>query len=226
MKGLLPKVAYGLLAVLLVAAILIGIGQRESTARPVASSYNPSGLHALQELLDRNGIPTVISRLRQPQLGEKDLVIAAYIEDGPTIFGNNPLEPLEKYLEKFINRGGRVLVLPFESDFRKRSQQALKSPTSIVNADGNETLQISTSPITYANLSAYDSGVTSSTADFLPFEYEDLSYSPWLKRSVDSNEPFLALSSKGKGILARSADGLFATNRFLDRDDNAKFALK
>ena len=51
MKGLLPKFSFGLLAVLVLATILLTVGRRETYAQPSVTSYNPSGLHALQEVL-------------------------------------------------------------------------------------------------------------------------------------------------------------------------------
>ena len=62
MKNVLPRFAFALLAVLVIAAVLLTLGQRESQAHPSAGSYNPSGLHAFYTLLQQNGVPVVTER--------------------------------------------------------------------------------------------------------------------------------------------------------------------
>jgi hypothetical protein len=225
-KSAVPRFATALLAILILAALLLSLGQRETEAHPSASSYNPSGLHALQELLQRNGVPTVVDRLNQPMLKPNDLVIAAYIESGPDIFGRKPLEEIEKSLKSFMQNGGRVLVIPFDPDFRQRSYEAVKATIPVVNPSSNDTLQVNTSAPTFGRLSTSGESVSSSMATFLTLDYQDFHYSPWLLRAKNSGEPFAVLMVNGKGILARTTDGLFATNRFLDRADNADLALR
>lgn len=224
MKSVAAKVALGLFAILLLAALLLTLGQRETQARPSALSYNPSGLHALKELLERNGIETIVDRLDQPRLAKSDLVLAAYVESGPDIFERKPLQDIETSLKKHVEKGGRVLVLPFDDDFRARSFTAIKQLTEVETPDGESTLNISFAPSTYASLSGSDAGVTSGSATFLPIEYTDQTYVAWY-RVDDSASPFVVMSSYEGGILCRTSDGLFVTNRFIDRGDNAKFAL-
>lgn len=210
MKGLLPKFGFALVAILIVSAILISLGQRESKAKPSANSYNPSGLHAFMELLHKNGIRTRVDRLQKPRLDSKDLVIAAYIEAGPSAFGSSPIKDIEQALEGHIAKGGRVLVLPFEEDFRARSFTAVKAATPIRSWSGDETLQVSSAPLTFGT-----------SPQFLPTGYAD--YWAWTKKD---ESPFVVMEQMGDGILARASDGLFATNRFLDRADNAQLALR
>jgi hypothetical protein len=225
-KGLIPRFALGLLAVLVIAAILISLGQRETYARPSANSYNPSGLHALRELLSENGIASKIDRLEVPRIEPNDLVIAAYVESGPSMFGQDPLDPIEKQLDRHIRRGGRVMVLPFDEDFRARSLTAVKAATPIFSTSSKESLQVNSAPLTFGNLSEWGEEATSGSATFLPFEFEDDTYSPWFRRSSNSGEPFLTLALRGSGMFARFSDGMFATNRFIDRSDNAQIALR
>jgi hypothetical protein len=225
-KNLLPRFAFALVAVLIIAGLLITLGKRESEASPSAYSYNPSGLHALEELLHRNGIETTVSRLVQPLVGPKDLVIAAYVEEGPQMWGSSPLAPVEKSLKTFISKGGRVLVIPFDRDFRARSYEAIKGFTPVVSLRSEETLQINSSPLTYGYLSAYDGASSSGNATFLPIEEYGETYSPWYRQGVEQGQPFVSIASEGKGLLARTSDGLFVTNRFIDQGDNARLALQ
>lgn len=226
MKANISRLAYGLVAILIIAAILISIGQRETNAKPSAGSYNPSGLHAFQELLGRNGIRTRVDRLEQPQLKPNDLVIAAYVDEGPQIWGDNPLAPIDKSLKEHLKKGGRILVLPFDKDFRARSFTAVKATTPIVNKFDETVLQVNSAPLTFGSFSDYDGEVSTGSAQLLPFTFEDVTYSSWMKREVNSTDPFVAYASRGKGMIARTADGLFATNRFIDRNDNATIALQ
>lgn len=226
MKGLIPRIAYGLVAILLIAAILLTLGQRETYARPLASSYNPSGLHAFQELLGRNGIPSRIDRLEQPRLKPTDLVIAAYIDDDRPFLSESPLKPIEKALMKFIEGGGRVLVLPFDQDFRARSHSAIKATTPIVSSLDGSKLEVNSAPLNFSSLTLYRDQLSSGGSYFLPFDYESNIFASWFKRDLNSTDVFVANGSVGKGILARTSDGLFATNRFIDRADNATLALQ
>lgn len=226
MKDLLPRIAYSLIAILIIAGILISIGQRETYAKPSANSYNPSGLHAFQELLSRNSIKTRIDRLEQPRLTNKDLVVAAYVDMGPNLFGGNPLEAIEESLEAHIKKGGKVLILPFDQDFRARSFTAVKTTTPIVKTSDGTKLEVSSAPLTFARLSDYDGEVQTDNTKLLPYSYEDQTYTSWSKREAKSGEPFVAYASRGKGMIVRTADGLFATNRFIDRADNAALALQ
>jgi hypothetical protein len=225
MKSVAGKVAVGLIAILLIAALLLTLGQRETQARPSANSYNPSGLHALKELLERNDIETVVDRLDQPRLRKTDLILAAYVESGPDIFERKPLEAIENSLKKHVENGGRVLVLPFDDDFRARSFTAIKQFAKIETADGETVMKVSFAPSTYASLSGSVAGVTSGSATFMPIEYTDPAYIAWYLTG-DAASPYVAMSSRGEGILCRTTDGLFASNRFIDRGDNAKFALR
>ena len=222
MKGLLPKFSFGLLAVLVLATILLTVGRRETYAQPSVTSYNPSGLHALQEVLHAQGIPTHVSRLQQPKLMQNDLVIAAYVEDD----GMQARSTIEESLTAFVKAGGRVLVLPFDRDFRARSFTAIKAPVSIVNGITNETLKVNTAPLTYGSLFEFEENASTSTASFLEIASGVETFSPWEKNSAGSGEPFITTSLLGQGILARATDGLFATNRFIDRFDNAEVAVR
>lgn len=228
MKGLIPRFAYGLVAILIIAAILLTLGQRESNARPSANSYNPSGLHALQELLNRNGIRTRVDRLDDPQLKPSDVVIAAYVETGPRDFGESPLKSIESSLKSHLEAGGRVLVLPFDRDFRANSFSAVKETIPIVDAISGKVLQVNSTPLEHTALSVTQGGVTPGGETFLRFAFEDTLYAAWLKKNRQSSEVFAAYASIGEnsGILLRTSDGLFATNRFIDKADNSVLALQ
>ena len=226
MKGLLPKFAYGLVAILVIAGLMITLGQRESQSKPSATSYFPSGLHAFQDLLERNGISTHVDRLEQPRLKPTDLVIAAYVNRGFTVFGDSGPKPIEESLKRHLQRGGRVLVLPFDEDFRARSFTAIKQLTPVVSKDGQDKYEISSSPLDSGGLFEYQTGLSAGGARFLPIEFSDDVFMPWLKRDPKSTDGFVAIAGRGPGMLCRTADGLFATNRFMDRGDNAQFALR
>jgi hypothetical protein len=226
MKGLLPKFAYALLAILLVAGLLLTLGQRETKAYPSANSYAPSGLHALRELLETNGVATHLDRLESPRLRKGDLAVVAHVNRTFSFFGGNPLKPVEESLEKFVKDGGTVLVLPFDEDFRARSYTAIKQFTAVVSPDGQEKYEVNSSPLDFGTMSENGDNFSSGGAQFLPIEFEDETYTSWYKRGPASGEPFVAISSRSAGTLCRTADGLFVTNRVLDRGDNAELALR
>jgi len=223
MKSVIPRFAYALLAILAFAAVLLTIGQRETEINPVASSYNPSGLHAFQELLEANGIPTEITRLQQPRLQPNDLAIAAYSDTGSYVRGPRPTETIDNSLLAHLKRGGKVLVLPFDPDFRQTSKDALVTPIELVNAGTGDRLQINHSSFEATSLDeGYEDGPDRGSP--LTIKSDTTSFVAW-KRSGVSNTPFVTFARTGDGTLARAAEGLFVTNRFIDRNDNAKLAL-
>ena len=218
MKRLIPRAAFILVAVLVIAGILLTLGQREGYTNPIASSYNPSGLHAFQELLGQNGIPSLVTRNNAPRLRKSDLVIATYVQS------DTDVSAIETNLKAFVESGGRVLVLPFDNDFRARSKTAYQYPTQIVSNATGDTLKVHSSPLDYNNMLAFD-GQVSGGGSFLSLNYNSISFVPWSKSARNSNAPMLVIESRGEGLLARASDGLFATNRFIDKEDNAQFAL-
>ena len=225
MKPKLTRIAFTLLSVLILAAILLTLGQREREARPSATSYNPSGLHALRQLLIERGIETRVDRYEQPRLAKNELAVAAYVESGPDLFGGKPLKAIEEALHGHLEKGGRVLVLPFDPDFQGRSIEAVKATTEVIQASTKRKLQVNTSPLTFATLTIDGGSASAGSATFLNLEFEAFAYASWLKRGFGSNDPFVVTTKSSDGILARTADGLFATNRFIDRSDNAEIAL-
>ncbi|MFQ3676314.1 MAG: hypothetical protein SNJ74_00005, partial [Fimbriimonadaceae bacterium] len=58
----LPRFVWVFVALLAIAAGLVGLGQRESTTRPVSDSFAPSGLRAFAELLAQNGFEVSVVR--------------------------------------------------------------------------------------------------------------------------------------------------------------------
>ncbi len=173
-----------------------------------------------------NGIPSRIDRMEQPRLKPTDLAVAAYIDDDRPLFGESPLIPIEKSLTKFIEEGGRVLVLPFDQDFRGRSYTAIQATTPITSSLDGSKLEVNSAPLTLSSLTLYRDQLSSGSSFFLPFDNGSNIFASWFKRDLNSTDVFVANGSVGKGILARTSDGLFATNRFIDRADNATLALQ
>ncbi|MCC7229922.1 MAG: hypothetical protein IT203_05975 [Fimbriimonadaceae bacterium] len=225
MKTKLIRIAFALLSVLILAAILLTLGQREREARPSATSYNPSGLHALRQLLTERGIETRVDRYEQPRLAKNELVIAAYVESGPDLFGRKPLKAIEEALNGHLKKGGRVLVLPFDPDFQARSVEAVKATTGVIQPSTKRELQVNTSPLTFSTLTIDSGRASAGSATFLNLEFEAFAFASWMKDSFGSKDPFVITTKSRDGILARTADGLFATNRFIDRNNNAEVAL-
>jgi len=222
MKNLLPRFVYALLAILVLSAVILTLGQRESQTNASATSYNPSGFHALQELLQRNGIPTEVTRFQQPKLQPTDLVVAPYLEGIRDLFDMNSLETIEKALQAHVKRGGRVLVIPLDRDFRESSNKAIAETTEIVNQVTQQHLKVHHAPILSDNSYTEDGEFRTG---FMTPEESGPTFTAWsIAGNLDT--PFVSFVKSGEGTLANVSSGLFATNRFIDRADDAEFAVR
>lgn len=188
----------------MVGILVITLGRRESEAFPSAASYNPSGVAALAELLRREGYQVRADSLTTPSLAPGEVPIAFEYSVSRDDFATED-SPFDTWLHRFVGQGGRAVVFSLDPRFQAASRAALARPISVSNRSGR-------------HLSIYAGPAL-----------EDL---PWL----DSDTPQMGLLSYrggsvadayavGKGLLVYGRDGLAATNRFLDRGDDAEFVL-
>jgi hypothetical protein len=197
------------LGLLVLSACLIALGRRESEAFPATDSFYPSGTAALHDLIARQGFQVAVDRRPNPRLGKNDVAIAFVFEQTTwslTEEETQSVPPANRNLRKFIEGGGRALVLPIEKGFHDVSRQMLEASVEVRNTRGN--LKRKVTP-----------GTGSIIADFLPLD-ESKAVPVWV-----AQEPFLSAYRVGKGTAVVASDGLFATNRFVDKLDNAEVLL-
>jgi len=209
-------VALVLLGLLGITATMVLLGRRESNAMPSSSSFAPSGTAAFRQLLDRSGFKTDATSSRRPRLAATDvLVVFDYAIDPEDIFGRaiNPEQVKAKEaIQNHLDSGGRVLIFPVLANFRSASLAVGKTLTPInVQGDLKSTLNISsgTGSEPQTTLQQYIDGVNNPA-------------SIW--QNGDQSEVLAFQVGQGRALVVR--DGIFATNRFFDRGQNAEFAMR
>jgi hypothetical protein len=210
------------LAILAVAAMLLSLGKRETQSFPAASSFEPSGASVFCELLKRQGYNVEISRELRPKLRPQDLVIAFQPTRPKSVWEevSTESEEGEKAASEFdstfngvllehFKSGGRAIFLPLQEDYLAASRSALKSP-----------------PVQAKRIGASDS----LAANLSPVkEYQN----PLLNEIFQKHRAVRVWTGANpqdavhavrieKGIVFVPANGILATNRFIDRVRNAQ----
>jgi hypothetical protein len=209
----MPRSAWVALGILALGGGLFSLGQRETRAFPSAESVAPSGTAAFSRLLEQQGYSVVADRRRQPRLRPDDLAVAFVIVDTPfTLLGegtdtpNDPLSPTFQHLHEHLSQGGRVLLLPVSYDFPAASRAAFdRGSVSVDSATGDEFQVVASTLIASEE----------ATVRLAP----DASSVPLFTSGEDA---FVTGSLHENGVAVILSDGIIATNRFLDREDNAQ----
>lgn len=214
------NLAIAFVGILVVSAAQILVGTQESTTRPWMRNYAPSGTAALAELLARNGYSTEANRSTHPVFGPRDLVVVFWPQSAVSIARNSvrddstvddPETAYERTIFAHAKRGGAVVVFPIESDFAKASLRIPAEGTTVDRFGSTRKMRVTTSGIaleSHPNATREDLRTLHQSAS-LPLY------------SKPNSVAFVTLAKVGKGAIATFEDGLLATNRFLDRNDNA-----
>ncbi len=204
MKGP-PTFLWVLVGLLALSAALISLGKTEARTDPSVSSYAPSGSRAFVELLTRSGYTVAVDDRSTPRPTPSDLVVA-FVVTNESIFGDSESHAAPGFIRsvgQFVSDGGRALILPVDDDFREASVSATEDgPVRVTSAKGR------VAQILTGSASPPPALLGANTASSL-----DL----W----QDADDGRVELTKKGRGYMAVAYDGLLATNRFIDRADNA-----
>jgi hypothetical protein len=212
-------VAWVLVALLGLVVGFAALGQRDTTTNPDPSSYRPSGTAALAELLRRTGRTVSIDPSTRPKLSKSDVVIAfldeettgSGLEDAEALLsGGSPTERIWPRLQAFVEEGGSVLLLPFNPNFIKASRERIATlPTEVRRAGTEDRLHATIGPDAQPNWTKelFDNAVGPASL--------------YTRREG----PVVEAWGLGKGVVVEVVDGLIATNRFIDRQDNARLII-
>jgi hypothetical protein len=211
----LVTIALALTGVLIIAAALIALGSQERRTFPSANSFLPSGSSAFQELLRRSGYTVVVDQNTRPKLQPGDLAVAFYT-NAPTNINitaeqdEDKLAPTIDALTEFVKVGGNMLALPVSPDFEEESKNIYDRHSAITSPSGIP------ARVSWDHTDPLD--------DFLDTG-DSVDYQAWGSNTQPVEDgktsTFVDLVTLGKGHEAVVAEGLVATNRFLDRDQNA-----
>jgi len=206
----LPPIAWALAGLLGIAAFLLSLGQQDVNSNPEAHSYSPSGISAFCELLRRHGLQVVVDQQTRPRLGPNDIAVAFEMQPvdiAKTVGVSTPEGDFRDYFWKHISDGGTGILLPMQRDFFSASQIATdSSPLSISDSTTGETFKMSSSE--------------SEVSDFTEPDISDTNSSITLWAS--NRQAFLRAYRVNKGTALVIKDGIGITNRFIDKNDNAK----
>ncbi len=203
----LPPIVWVLLGLLVLGAAMMSLGTAERDSFPSASSFSPSGSKALADLLSREGYKVSITLDPDPILDKEDVMVAFKTgEEEMSDFIVGPGQDKKKDIAvDFFKHGGKVLQFDVPKDFNEASKQANRLVSEMTPAIGQ-----SPKPLRI-NLLVTSSG---------DYPSEDNLVLGAVGPSAVATAYF-----QHDGTLIDIADGIIATNRFLDQNDNASEAL-
>ncbi len=200
----LPKIIWVGVALLGVSAALLTLGSRDNFPHPTTTSYSPSGTAAFAELLRRQGLNVSADLSAKPRLAPGDLAIA-FTVDTPGVQEPGKPIPFADAAIEHLKAGGMVLLLPVPYEFSKQSLSSLRTKPIEVDA-GSRTLSVSS-----ANLPPAGRLIAE-------VKRQGQSIDAWKV----GDEPYMVATRVGKGSALTLVNGIIATNRFIDREQNAE----
>lgn len=206
------RVSSVLAGLLVIGMIMLTIGQPERETNPSAENYGPSGLAALADLLRQSGYEVRLDRRERPRIRKDELAIAMDVEkEAGAEFLQEPPQ-FEGILASFVSEGGTLLTGTAPKNFNTASKSTSPVKASLVDESGRARedgphAQVSAGTWTVANLN--------------PDPMESEVATVWL----GGNQKLVQAYAYDAGLAYALGSSLFLSNRFLDKAENAKFAL-
>ena len=210
------RIALALVGILGISAALLSLGDSDSQASPSLASYNPSGASAFAELLRQSGYRVSSSYSTRPYLGSGDLAISFIFADRRVGTETNPLRAKDEIASKTqgaiaaeVNAGANALFLQVPANF-----------------------QSATPEVAEAKVAQLPGKFPSGTVTLRKTEREPAVIDIHEKRTetmdlgvIDKVTPLAKFAKVGKGYMIQPVDGMLATNRFIDKADNAQLLM-
>jgi hypothetical protein len=202
-----PMVIWFLLGILGLAAFTLSLGSNDTTTDPSPTSYKPSGTKAMADLLRSQG--HTLNYAESPNASTKDkpiLVVFSVVHEDGGIAGpvaeTDAESKTDDQVRDYLADGGTAIWLGIGEEFASESKTAATT-TSIDGPAG---------PLT-VNTALVQNDHTALTSE----QGFQLASTP--------SGPLATLISAGKGKLLAINDGIIATNRFIDKNENAAALL-
>ena len=214
----LPSIAYTLVGLLLLSAILLSIGHTDDSTQPAADSYTPSGMRAFAELLQREGYRVEIDQSSRPGAGPGDTVIGFTLEGSGSAISAK-VDKTREYIDALEAKGANLIIATLPGDFQKASRAIIdRPPVPITNVITGEKLQVT------AAISDDEQPETKKKSGAKEDSAQDASI--WLWDADKPGDLFsVSLGRVKRGTEIEFDNGLFLTNRFIDKHDNAALAI-
>jgi hypothetical protein len=208
----LPVLAWVLLGLLILGAMAIGLNRQEGEGVPTTDSHAPQGVSAFAEVLRRMGYQVVADRSSRPRLEEGDVAVAFLYRDSITPFAIERArwsDPFLGALNGLLLDGRPVVLMQLEPVFRRRSAtHGNDSPGAVVlYGEGSRAV---------LDLGYWDNERTARRP--VPFEATTQPLWTWEREEAT----YALLAKIGEGTLVSVENGAAATNRLIDRHDNAR----
>lgn len=205
----LPTFVYMLAGMLAISAVMLTMSKRAGRTEPSVGSYGVSGLRLLGELLREDGYEVEATRDPTPKLDPThDVAVAVSTNEQQSSRPRGEgVEPpaIWSSLEAFEKVGGRSIYSQIGADFQ-----------AVTRASREDTI---TSPYSEANAHIFGASAGLLEPAWLGSEPEATTIYELVDR------PWAALQAKGEGRRLYVADFSGATNRFIDRSQNASVYL-
>lgn len=220
----MKKIIIACLAILSIVAVLTVFNVRENQSWPSVDNGLGSGLGALRILLDRDGYKTAKSLSPAPQLKPEEVaVVPLIVSDYETPLmvlqgqGRRTESPLQKRLSQHLKSGGRIIVLGILPSLPLTTAPEAQA-YEVSRPDDREEVLNATSVF------RDDAEDSSDWVENAPDRLLGLK-GPAPLWTYSDDEPLSVLFSEGKGMVVWVRPGWIASNRFLDREDNAEIIL-
>lgn len=203
-KSSFPIVVWVLLGVLVIAAGTLSLGRNDTRTLPSASSYTPSGTKAFADLLANSGYHVQVTQAAKPKLAPQGVLVAFSVNS--QLAGDS-----RSFINDFVDAGGKAAIFVLPANF----PTAPDAQPSGSNATTAQQVEHFDAPGSYK----VDTRLASNAA------FDTDSNHMFTIARTDSG-PVAQLRSLGAGRMLIVTNGIIATNRFIDRNQNAEEALR
>lgn len=219
-----PQIVIGLGALLGFCALLLLFGKSETEAWPSSFHTGPSGLAALERLLQKDGYKTTANRSPLLPTNSNDLIIAPIITDRAktfmSIISREETRPIDRALARHVAKGGRLIQVQVPLDFNRGSRDLV---SMVVEGRNSEFDIDSTFPSSNTPEMLTDVTLPGSSRPILPSEPMPLYV---LADSEGNDSQAVArIQTLGEGTAVSLDSGLMAINRHLGDKENADLVM-
>lgn len=212
------RTALVLAGILVIGVIMLTLGKPERAAKPSAENYGPSGTAAFADLLRDQGYAVRLDRRSAPVVGPDEVAIAINVKQNPigfSDFGENakPGNPLKDVIEDEVAEGAVALMGTMETDFQSDAGQTTEKKLLPSGADNK--------PIPSGPSISVSVGPSITYVDLAPGNDSRAGQNAWM----NGNTAFVSAVAHKKGLVFTLSNPMFLTNRFIDKAENARFAL-
>ncbi len=204
-KSGLFTVAYLLFGILILSVVMLSFARQDRTSEPSIASFGPSGLRVFAELLRQDGYEVAETLSLSPRLKPNDAIVLISREESMEELISSESKAHQAKVKalrtQHLALGGVVIDGAIARDFGQATLTAEKNPLPLESPNQAKSATISSAP------SSVDPG----------FDADEPSTPIWTN--------FASVAVLDKGLHLTIDDVIGATNRFIDRQQNAEVFL-